>query len=373
MDNWKISPRQYRNLIILYSMGTSILITPSGMAADAKQNAWMCIVLGTIIGLLWLPLFNAAGNIYPDLNLVQTTERLLGKWLGKIISGISATFSFIGAATLVWYVGNFYTTHLMPEMPIEAVIIFFGTIVIIGMYIGVETLARTAEIFFPIAVFFLAILIVLNIPNMEFNNLLPIFEGETKGIIRGGLFFTVTSHSTLVVFLMIFPSHVSKPKEAKKSLYSAILIAGTIMLILVTTCILVLGSNTTALKIYPTYGLAKRITLGTYVNRIEAILAVTWLITIFYKTVLYFADTVLGFTQVFKLKNYRSITIPLGIILIVLSFIIYPNITYNYEWDTTSWLTYGIIIYFLRPILLLVVAFFRKKLFHKNSKGRVGL
>ena len=364
MDNWKISPHQYRNLIILYSIGTSVLITPAGMAADAKQDAWMCIILGTIIGLLWVPLFNLAGNIYPDLNYFQTTEKLLGRWLGKTISLMSILLSFVGAATLEWYVGNFYTTHLMPEMPIEAVIIFFGVFVIIGMYIGLETLARTTEILFPIVVFFLTMLIVFNIPNMDFNNLLPVFEGEIKGIVRGSIFFTVTSHSTLVVFLMIFPSRISKPLQAKKSIYSAILISGAIMLLLVTSCVLVMGSSTTALNLYPSYALAKRITLGTYISRIEAILAVTWLMTIFYKTVLYFADTVIGLTQVFGLKNYRSITIPLGIILIVLSFVIYPNIAYNFQWDTTSWLTYGIFLYFSRPILLVIVAFFRKKIFH---------
>lgn len=365
MNNLKISSNQFKKLIVLYSIGSSILITPGGIIGEAKQTAWLSIIIGTIIGLLQVWLLIAVGNLFPNMNLVQCSEKILGKWVGKIISLGFIVISYLNAATLIWYVGNFFTTQIIPEMHIEAVNVFFTVVVIIGMYYGIEVMARASEIFFPIVVVAVAILVIFNIPNMKFENLQPIFESGIKPVLRGSIFFTNISHQPLIVFLMIFPSCINDNKEANKSFLKGTLIGGTIMLVTTITCVLVMGTDISALQVYPTYLLAKQIHLGNYVERVESIIAVTWFITIFFKTVFYFAGAVLGLTQVLELKDYKAITLPLGMILIVLSFIIYPNVVYEGIWDTTTWIPYALTYGLIHPLLLLLVAKFKRKILHK--------
>ncbi|MED3687234.1 GerAB/ArcD/ProY family transporter, partial [Peribacillus butanolivorans] len=48
----KISARQFAILVILFSIGTTILVIPGVMAQEVKQDAWIAAVIGTGIGLL---------------------------------------------------------------------------------------------------------------------------------------------------------------------------------------------------------------------------------------------------------------------------------------------------------------------------------
>lgn len=366
MKNLKISSNQFKKLVVLYSIGSSILITPGGIIGEAKQAAWLAIIIGIIIGLLQVWLLIAVGKLFPNMNLVQCSEKVLGKWMGKFISLGFIIISFLNGGTLIWYVGNFFTSQIIPEMRIEVVNTFFTLVVIIGMYYGIEVIARASEIFFPIVIVAVTILVAFNIPNMKFENLQPIFESGVKPVLRGSIFFTNISHQPLIVFLMIFPACIDDIKEANKSFFKGILIGGIIMLAITITCVLVMGTTISASQVYPTYLLAKQIHLGNYVERVESIISVTWFITIFFKAVLYFAGAVLGLTQILELRDYRSITLPLGMILVVLSFIIYPNVIYEGEWDTTTWIPYALTYGLIHPLLLLLVGKVKKKILHKE-------
>ncbi|MDQ0493801.1 MULTISPECIES: GerAB/ArcD/ProY family transporter [Paenibacillus] len=52
----KISARQLLILTILFTIGSTILIIPSGMALVAKQDAWIATLVGVGSGLSFLRL-----------------------------------------------------------------------------------------------------------------------------------------------------------------------------------------------------------------------------------------------------------------------------------------------------------------------------
>ncbi|MFP7732335.1 GerAB/ArcD/ProY family transporter [Priestia aryabhattai] len=51
LNKSKISPHQFRVLVILYSIGSTIIVVPAAMTAEAKQEAWLPYSL--IIGLIY--------------------------------------------------------------------------------------------------------------------------------------------------------------------------------------------------------------------------------------------------------------------------------------------------------------------------------
>jgi spore germination protein KB len=122
---------------------------------------------------------------------------------------------------------------------------------------------------------------------------------------------------------------------------------------------MVMGSDFTALHTFSSYTLAKQIKLGNYIERIEAVLAITWVITLFFKVCFYYFASSLALAQIFELKDYHPIVLPLSMICITLSFVIYPNIVYERNWDNTTWISYVLTVGFFLPILLLAVGFFR--------------
>jgi spore germination protein KB len=87
-----------------------------------------------------------------------------------------------------------------------------------------------------------------------------------------------------------------------------------------------------------------------------------WIITIFYKLSIGFYAINLGLAQTLKLKDYKFLTFPLGIIVVTNSLILSPNIvylnTYVEKTFTPFASTFGLFI----PLILLVVATFQKRL-----------
>ncbi len=366
LDNQKISVRQFRILVILFTIGTSILIVPATLAFEAKQDAWIAAILGVGMGLLVILLYNKLGLMLPDMTFVQMNQKILGKWLGKMASLLFFSLSFTYASALLFYTGNFFITEIMPETPLGSLVILMGIIMVMAVRYGLETFARSAEIFF-LLFFFLFISLVFSVtPEIEVENIQPVFEVEFKPLLRGSIFLVVTSTVNAVVLLMIFPANVNQPMEAQKSFLIGSLIGGLVMIIITFLGIFVLGPYHSATQIYPGYELTKKINLGDFFTRIDAIMAGMWMITIYFKLILYFYASVLGFAQILEIKDYRPFTLPLGMIAIVLSVIVYPNVVYQQEWDTKTANAYSLSVGLFLPLLLLGVAVFRKKMDQKK-------
>lgn len=355
----KISATQFTIIVILFTIGSSILIIPSGLAAASEQDAWIAGIVGLAGGLLVILLFNALAKQNPSLTLLESCEVTLGKGLGKALSLVFISFFFILASTVVWDLVNFLTTHILVESPVEVISILFISLVIFATRLGLETIVRCGEIFFPwvIGLFFLWML--FSLPDVKFTNLLPIMEDGVRPIWNGATLSMSIPYLQLIVFLMISPT--IRSKKTGKSLFLGTLLGGLILITITFACILVLGVNETIIQSHPSYVLGKKISFGNFVQRIEVIVAIIWMLTIFFKLVVLFYASTMGFAQVLGVKDYRILTFPLGIILLVLSLFVFPNDTYANEFASTSWIPYSFTICIILPLLLILIAKVKKK------------
>lgn len=139
------------------------------------------------------------------------------------------------------------------------------------------------------------------------------------------------------------------------------LIGGMVTILITFLSISIIGADFTTNNVYPTYTLAKKINIGDFLQRIEAVIAVIWFISIFFKLTICFYASVLGLAQILNLKEYRSLTYPLGMITVVLSLVITPNIVYYQVITAKIWTPYALTFGFFFPLLLLVVGILRKK------------
>ncbi|SDI02379.1 GerAB/ArcD/ProY family transporter [Alteribacillus bidgolensis] len=360
-DKWKISASQFMILVILFTVGSAILIVPSGLVSDAKQDAWLAAIFGIGIGVCLVILYIALGSLFPDMTLIEVHEKLLGKWLGKAVSLFFITTLFLGGpVTVLFYLGNFMTAEIILETPLLAINIFFAIVVILGVRFGIETLARTAEIVFPWFILLFIGLIIFLSPEMKFENFQPVLERGIKPVIPAILSFLGITYFPLVVLLMIFPSYINHPKTARKTFLIGSFIGSILIGIIVTLCILVLGPSLTELYIYPSYALAKKINIGNFLTRIEVIMAIIWLISLYFRLTIYFYITVVALAKIFNLNDYRPLTLPLGMILVVLSIIVFPDTIYGQRWDAHTWVPYIFTFGFIWPLFLLGVGIFRK-------------
>ncbi|WP_436236322.1 GerAB/ArcD/ProY family transporter [Paenibacillus sp. LjRoot153] len=108
--------------------------------------------------------------------------------------------------------------------------------------------------------------------------------------------------------------------------------------------------------------MAKQINIGDFLQRFEILIAGIWFLTVYFKTTFYFYSFVIGLAQVLNIKDNRPIVLPLGMIQVVYSLVVYPNVAYMTEFDTKAWISYALAIGLLYPLLILSVASIRKSM-----------
>ncbi|MCL1697023.1 endospore germination permease [Lysinibacillus sp. BPa_S21] len=360
MEKEIISSRQFMIITLLFSIGTAILIIPSTVTSESKQDAWIVAIIGVAISLLLVKLFVALGNRTPTQTFIEANETILGRFFGKITALGFISLTLLSAGELLFFIGAFMKTEVMVETPTMVFALLFGIIIVYATYLGIEVFARSTEILFPIFILIFIVFVICISPQIHIENIKPILEASPKSISFSMFQFISLFSFPLAVLLMIFPSAVNVHKSAQKGFYIGSMIGGLILIIIIILCILVLGPANTAARISPSYALAQRISIGNFVQRIEVIMAVMWIISIFIRTFMYFYASVIGIAQVCKIKDHRPLIFPIGLITIGLSQIIHPNIVHSYTYNREIWPLFSGVFTVSLPLLLLIVAMIRK-------------
>lgn len=367
--NVKISLRQFTILILFYTIGTTILVIPAPLAADARQDAWIAAIIGWLLGLFIVAIYVLLAKLFPNMNFLAFLEYAFGKWLGKLISLFFIYFSFIAASIVLYYIGNFMTTQIMPETPLEAFILLFATIVFIGLRLGLEVLARTAEILFPWFIILFTILALFLIPEIEIQKIMPIMEFGFKPLLWPAINFSCTASLPLVVFLMIFPMNLIHKKKAGNAFFIGVLIGGIFIIVITFLSVSILGVELSAKNMYPSYALAKRINVGNFIQRVEILMAGMWFLTIFFKAAFYAYGFVSGIAQLFGCKDYRPLVLPCGMIIVAFSFIVYPNVAVMSDFESTVYIPLAITAGLLLPLFVYMIGSIRKRINHPKIRS----
>lgn len=361
MDKIKITNHQLFSFTANGSIGGSVLVISAMAASVAKQDAWIAALLTPVFGLPVIWLYWFLGSQYTGMTLVGMIYDLFGKWIGFIIVVGFVFFYFTTASRVVWYIGNFISTQAMPETPANVIDALFLAAIVIGVLFGIETIARASELFlyFASTLFFIAMILVL--PNAKIENLQPVLENGLIPILNSTILLSCFLTFPLIALMMIYPIHLNNVIEAKKSLIKGYLWGGCIIFTANLMPILVLGSKITANLRHPVYILAKEINVGIIFTRLEFIVTASWIVTTFVIGILFFYAGVAALSQLLRLKTHKRIVIPMGLIIMVMSWIAYPNIPYEANWIATVWTPYVITYGLILPILLLIVFLIKKQ------------
>ncbi|WP_169087418.1 endospore germination permease [Paenibacillus sp. PL91] len=363
-SNVQISARQFMILVFMYTIGDSMFVIPTLIADTSKQDAWISMLISLFFGLAAGVLFGLLAKMMKGVGMITFIQRSLGNVAGSLVGLLLLTYFFYIHMTLTSEMSQFMTTQLMPETPINAIVMLFMAVIIIAYRLGVEAFARMGELLFPVFLVLFLFMLVFLLPQIELSKMEPVLAEGLAPVMNGVLSSFTIPFSEVFVILMLAP-HVSGKKGTMKPLLLGIALGGAILLITVLLCVLVLGSSLMETKYYPMYILAQKIRVGGFLERIEAILAFIWIVTVFFKTLAIFYAITQGITQLLRLKESNMLTIPLAMILLVGSVISIPNIVVYNEINKNDWPLFDLTVCVLLPILLLGWFYLRRNHDHK--------
>ena len=192
MEKGKISSLQMAFMMYPTIMATAILGVPSITAKYAKNDLWLSPILASLIGYVTVYIAYKLHKLYPKQTVIQFSEQIIGRFAGKMFGFLFLFFYIQGTGHVIRGYAEFIVDSFLVNTPISVIMasmVFLCAFIVSG---GLEVLGRAAELFFPIFIFPLLILIILLIPDLEFKNIFPILgDGmipPMKGaIVPGGM------------------------------------------------------------------------------------------------------------------------------------------------------------------------------------------
>lgn len=362
MNKIMITNHQLTAIIIAYVSGSATLFLSSSVSAIAGKDAWLSALISAVSGLLFLWLNCRLGELFPDKTIIEVISLLFGKWIGGFVSANFLLLSFIAAAQYVWYISDFFSSKYMPETPTWAISIVLTTTLVIALLYGLEAMARASEVFYYIFFPGFIITMLMLIPNINIENMLPILGNGIIPPLKGTIPLIGISALPLIIINTVYPAHLEDAKKAKKSMFKGYLLGMLITFVSILMCILVLGSSYTEAQRFPVFSLTREISSNVVFLRLEALVMFFWLPTIFNNTLFCFYSSAVSLSQLLRLKNNRFIIIPLGLIMAVVSVIIYWNVPYEINWDNVVWFPYILTFGLILPVMLIVTAVVRRKM-----------
>lgn len=357
MNKEKISDKQGIALVALFIMGSSLVI---GTGSIAGKDTWLAIILAILFSFPMLMVYARVLFVFPEKDLFDILEIVFGEFFGKIISILYIWYAFHLGVMVLRNFGEFINTVALEETPMIIPIIVLAFLCIWGIKNGMEVLGRVGEVALIILIPLIFLTIGLLMPEVELNNIRPILSNGMNPVLKGA--FSVFSFPFAETILFSFVFSGLKKKNSPYKVYTlGLLIGGMIIFATAINELLVLGVNEYTTTYFPAHSSVSRIDVGTFLQRLEIIVAISFLGSGFVKICICLLGACNGIAKVFNFHDYRFIVVPIGLLMINLSYFIYDSTMEMGEWAFTTYDYYAFFYQVILPVFIIIFAEFKKK------------
>lgn len=290
------------------------------------SDSWICFILGTLIGIILVYAISKIKQQMKDKNIKDYLNQK--KILKYIILFLFFLFNICIMCQLLFIFETFASSFFLIHSPT-----FFILLPIVFLIYRItskswHTIGRIGEIFMPISLIIVILSLAMLTPYGKINQFMPILNHNPKDMIAMTIFF---AFYTSAPFLLLLNAPMKDTKLIRKYLLSTATIVLTGILI-----IAVLGPNLIKIYRYPEYMILKKIKIFEFLEKIENIISITWILDVF-MTLSISANNV-RHTLPKKLNKFSFLLI-LGILYL---FVIYLGEIYHVELQ----------VYYFIPIVL---------------------
>ncbi|MBC9785807.1 endospore germination permease [Heliobacterium chlorum] len=346
-----LSFKQIVYLLILFITGSTIIL-PVG--TEAKQDIWAAVILAIVMTVPMVLVYARILSLFPERNLLEINEQILGKIVGRFINFMFAFYAFTLCALVLDNFGQFINVTAMPETPLAIPMVILCLLALWATKEGLEVIARSGEIYFPIIVFAAAFTFLFLTPNLNIQRLQPPLHQNSEGIVSAALHLFSFPFAETVIFMMIIYS--SKKTKAMTKVYLAgLVIGGAIILLSVTSVMAVIGPERYQATYFPAYLAVQTINVGDFLQRVEVVVFLIAIFAGFTKISLCFYAACKGFSNALGCKEYPFLAVPLGLLEFLFAANLFNNTKQMARWASEVYLYFAFPFQVALPLILWIV------------------
>lgn len=281
MDNGRIRSLQVGAFVVIILLSTISGLPMTNIFNIAGVDSYFCILVAAVVGIIPVLLILYLANYNEEENLSGLVVSIFGKYFGFVINLILCLFFLVIGIMTSYHVCNFVISQFLSDTPVWIVAGFIAVVVLYNVLQGLEVMSRVNFILVVLILVLFTTSVIPLIPQIELSNFQPILEYGVKKPIWGGILLTLTNIVPMFLILVIPKKKILDKEKYNKAIVGGFYLAGVITFIFVGLTIGVLGIHLSKIYQYPEYMVLKRITLFSFLNRIENLLSIQWIFRCF--------------------------------------------------------------------------------------------
>lgn len=362
----QISGLQLFYIMIGFEIGNTVIFATG---ADAKQDAWLAILIAMFGGLILMWVYVKLFQYYPGDTLVQMIPKIIGRYLAYPLILIYILYFIYLASTACRDFGELIVSTILSETPLVVVIGCFMVLMIYSLRGGAEVFGRMGEMVFPVYILVMAamwLLMGISLDQFDLKRLTPVLGEGIKPVLDA--VFPYPSPSILVfpfgetILITMFFPFLNKKSNAKKIGMAVILVGGILLTVNAIVMISVLGPDIFKEEYFPLLSAARMVSIADFLERFDSLIILMMVAGVFFKVGGWTFGASIAIAQLFKLKSRESILLSLGVIITPFSIIHATNFVQFLENGKNFLGPYlNVPLQIVIPVLLLGIASLRKK------------
>lgn len=352
----EISSKQAITLVLAFILDGA-LIFPT--APEAGRNSWIAVIIAIIAAFILFTLYYKIQLLYPGRDLYKISQESLGGVLGNLITILYIWyFLHLGSLTLRDF-GEFMSVMTMPETPKVTIGILSILTAIYMTKKGCAVIGKFALFSSIITLIIMGILFMLISPKINTKNILPVMSQGIQPVLIGALSAFTFPFGECILFTVIF-AQLKSTKAIRKSYFIGLTLGGIVLLITTFLEIAVLSEKVVLFLYFPFYTMLSMIRVGEFIQRLEIVGGIILNVFGIIKITLCLYAASLGISRLIKLDDYRVLLLPVALLILNITNILYDNVMQLVSWTAKYYKYYALPFQVFLPVIIFIAAKVKK-------------
>ncbi|MDP4182825.1 MAG: endospore germination permease, partial [Bacillota bacterium] len=342
--------------------GKAIGITAGVMVRKLGADTWISMTIGFAVGILIILLMVYLCSKFPDKTIIEFSEQLLGKWVGRRGIGILLALLFImayGASA------NTMTLHLseyfLPETPFYLICILYTLLCMYGVFKGIEVVVRFSFVGFIMSVLISVTMFTGTTEDIKLINILPLMDNGFLKDLTGSFYIFGDIAMAILAVGFLYPM-LNKKKKVFGITFWAMVTGAVLVIIWPLFETMVLGPDLMKQYVVVCMQQIRCAQLTKYLPRYELIMVSFFIFEIFVQSVAMFYCAKHCIKQVTGIKKDWIMILPLTVVLITVTYFMARDDNNYIDFLSFPYSQICVALGIGLPVFLFFIAMFRGKL-----------
>ena len=368
MKERKLENYQAVAIIVIVMLSHIILNLPNHLISQAGSATILNFfyIFGIILIIFWI--VTKFFKLFPNSDLIDICEYAGGKIAKNIYTASLLVYLFTVSAFVIRIFSESLVLIYFPNMDVDMVILVFIIITAVINVLGFKSIARASVILFPLIIVALLFVFVSSSSSFMPERALPILGyGVSETFLKG--LTNIFAFSSALVITMVAP-YINDENRMRKISFISLIIYGICIFGGIIAMLFIMPSVDDMNNTLSIYILAKRVTIGNFIQSIDAVFILVWIMLIFIYLSIIMHFILASFQRIVPIKHEINMVYSFSAITFIISML--PKTTTDINFFESVVYKYASIIFvFFISFIILICGYIKKK--HELSKGESNL